>query len=172
MTDGEERRRQWKALVAEHDLHRRFAATLNNEVWDALVEGEPDAGSPMVERERVVYAAHASAYHWFVAGGPANHARAEHLIARAAVQVGFPRLGLRHAERCLEWCETHRDAVEDWDVAFAYEALARAHAALGSDEDARKLHAQAKALGEAVTDADDRDVFLAELERGPWFGVV
>jgi len=83
----------------------------------------------MAEREHLVYAAHASAYHCFEADGPANHAHAEHLIARATIQAGFPRIGLHHAERCLEWCEQHRDAVEDWDVAFAYEALARGHAA-------------------------------------------
>lgn len=92
MTDHDGPRRQWESLVTGHDLHRRFGAALDNKVWNALAEGAPDADSPMPERERLVYAAHASAYHWFEAGGPANHARAEHLIARAAMRAGFPRL--------------------------------------------------------------------------------
>lgn len=171
MSDRAERRRQWDALVAEHDLHRRFAAALNNEVWKSLVAGEPNADSPMIERERLVYAAHASAHHWFEAGGPENHARAEHLIARAAVQAGFPRLALRHAERCLEWCEQHPGVMEDWDAAFAHEAIARAHAALG-DADAARRHREISArLGEAISDDDDREVFVVELRRGPWFGM-
>jgi hypothetical protein len=37
--------------------------------------------------------------------------------------------------------------------------------------EARKVRAQAKALGDAIAEEGDRTVFLTELERGPWFGV-
>ncbi len=155
------------------DLHRRFGVEGNNETWRLLDEGPPGPDSPPEERARFLYRAYASAYHWMEtpSGTAANRARGEHLIARAAIAVGIPDVGLRHAERCLELCGEHTDLVEDWDVAFAEEAIARAHAAAGNAEAAGEHHAKASALGAAISDGDDRDVFLAELARGPWFGL-
>ena len=155
------------------DLHRRFGLEANNETWRLLDEGPPGPESSPDERARFLYRAYASAYHWMetAAGNGANWARGEHLIARAAVSVGLADVGLRHAERCLQLCEEHGELVEDWDLAFAEEAIARAHAGRGDTEAARKHHEKASARGAAIADDDDREVFLAELARGPWFGL-
>ena len=56
-----------------------------------------------------------------------------------------------HAQRCLAICEQH--AVGDWDLAFAYEALARAHALAGEvDESSRFVE-----LARGVEIAEDED---------------
>ena len=159
-------------MVEERDLHRWFGVQLNNGVWDQLVTGRPGPDSPLEEREQFLYAAYASAYHWINAGTVANRARGEHLIARTAIAVGMYEEGLRHALRCLELCEQHPDEVEDWDLAFASEAVARATAGLGDATRAKELHERAVMAGEAIADEVDRQVFTEELARGPWFGVV
>lgn len=156
------------------DLHRRFGVEANNETWRLLDEGPPGPEAPREERDRFLYRAVASAYHWMETptATAANSARGEHLIARAAVAVGLGEMALHHAMRCLELCELNPDVVEDWDSAFAEEAIARSFALLGDREAAVEHHARASALGAAISESDDREVFLTELERAPWFGVV
>jgi hypothetical protein len=61
-----------------------------------------------------------------------------------------------HAGRCLDWCE--RAGLGDWDLAYAYEALARAHALAGSVE-AAAWKAKARAAGDAIADPEDREHF-------------
>jgi len=154
------------------DVHRRFGVDLNNSVWEGLDALRPGPSDPLAERERFLYSAYASAYHWMETptATAANRARAEHLIARAAVAAGFPEIGLGHANRCLDLCETNLSEVEDWDLAFAHEAMARAAAAVGDEVLAREHFKIAEERGRAVEEEGDRNVFLDELKRGPWFG--
>ena len=53
--------------------------------------------------------------------------------------------------------------IEDWDLPFAYEALARAHAVAGDAEEADRLRLLAEAAAEKVEDANDRALVLADL---------
>ena len=76
-----------------------------------------------------------------------------------------------HARRCLALTETFAAEMKDFDVAYAYEAVARAEA-LGEDsEPARRYLHLAEAQGARIADEEDRTIFLADLQRGPWFGV-
>jgi hypothetical protein len=155
----------------ERELHRRLGVDLNNATWDALDAGSVNADSPALDRERLLYGAYASAYHWLRAGTPIHHARAEHLIARGALRVGRPEVALHHARRSLELVEAHPDLAEPFDPAFALEGLARALAATGDVDGGRGAVARAEAAAEAIADAEDRAVVEAELERGEWFGL-
>lgn len=158
-------------MVDERDVHRWFAVHLNNRTWGALDAGEVDAGAPAHRRDDLLYGAYASAYHWLQVGTPIHQARAEHLVARTALRVGRAEVAVNHARRCLELVEGHPDLAEDWDAAFAHEAMARALAATGDVEGARRHLAEAERRGGAIADAEDRDVFLGELGRGEWFGL-
>jgi hypothetical protein len=142
--------------VAERDLHRWFGVQLNNDTWDLLDQIGP--ASPRVDRERLLYAAYASTYHWLEAGNVANHARGEHLIASVAVRIGDAVLALRHARRCAELVREHPDAVADWDRPLAEEVLARAYAANGAAEEARRHWARAGELAALVADPQERAV--------------
>jgi hypothetical protein len=168
----------WHALVQgvghrrveERDMHRWFAVEFNNEVWDLLDAGT-GASSPEADRDLVLYGAYASARHWAECGGPAQQARAEHLVARAELAVGDPAVARRHAQRCLDLVLAHPDAVSDWDEPFAHEALARALAGTGDVDEARRHRELAVRLTQQVADPLDRDVLEAALARGPWFGL-
>lgn len=150
---------------------RRFGVDLNNEVWARLDAGDVTEDSPIEDRERLLYAAYASTHHWIRAGTVANQARGEHLISRVAARVGEPQVALRHAQRCLELVTANPDATEDWDLAFALEALARAQAACGDQPEARETLERARSATAAVTDLEDRKILERELARSPWFGL-
>ena len=159
-------------MVEERDLHRWFGVQLNNGIWDSIEDEALGPDTPASDRDRLLYSAYASAYHWINAGTVANRARGEHLISRMAARLGEGEIALRHARRCLELIEEHRDAMEDWDEPFAHEALARGYAAVGDMDTAARHRALAVEQTAAVADEGDRDVLEGELARGPWFGLL
>ncbi len=160
-----------RTMIEEGDLHRFFGVTLNNSTWARFDAGVPNAGSEPRDREDLLYGAYASAYHWLQVGSPINQARAEHLIARAAIRVGRPELGLHHATRCLELVSAHPDLAEEWDLGFAHEAIARSHAALGNPDLAGEHRGKVREIISGMTDEDDRAILRGELANGEWFGV-
>ena len=141
--------------------HRRFAVELFNRSWDLLEQ--PDR-SPDDDAE-LLAAAFGSAYHWGRVGTAENRALADHQIAKAASGAGQPALALHYARRALEAIELGR--LGDWQVAAAYEGMARASAAAG-DVAGRDYWVQrcTVALG-AVPDAADRSVVAEQLLNLP-----
>ena len=113
----------------------------------------------------MLHAAHASRHHWAQVGAPENLARGEWQVARVycVLQRGEP--ALYHARRCLELCQEH--GIGDWDLAFAYEALARASAVAGDAPGRDRYLAEARAAGEAIRDAEDREQLEKDLATIP-----
>ena len=139
--------------------HRQLGVDLFNEVWRLLETREDD--------ERMVHAAHASAYHWSLAPEclPANRARSEWQCSRVYAVLGRAEPALHHAQRCLGVCDEH--GIGGFDLAYAYEALARASAVAGAREEAFRHEQLARRAAEAVEDADDREHVLEDLETLP-----
>jgi hypothetical protein len=61
--------------------------------------------------------------------------------------------------------------MQDFDVAFAYEGVARALALAGDSDESARYFALAEQAGEAIADTEDRELFLAELGGGSWSSV-
>lgn len=141
---------------------RQLGVDLYNDVWRLL---EKPARTPE-EDDELLHQAHASAYHWLKAPErePKNRARSEWLCSRVYAVLGRPEPALRHATRCLEITERYADNVEDWELPFAYEALARAHGVAGNDEESRRFADLARDGAEAVADPEDREHLDAELK--------
>jgi hypothetical protein len=70
--------------------------------------------------------------------------------------LGRSEPAIWHANRCLEHCE--QNGIGDWDLAYAYEALARAHA-LAGDGEAAHWKSRAREAGDAIADPEDREHF-------------
>ena len=111
----------------------------------------------------MLHAAHASRYHWIRAGTRVNAARGEWQCSRVYAVLGRPEPSLHHARRCLELCESVVDDLDEFDLPFAYEALARAHAVAGDEAEARHWIARARAAGDGISDEDDRALLEADL---------
>jgi len=130
--------------------HRRLGVDLFNEVWRLIESREDD--------DRMLHAAHASRFHWGEAPEckPENLARGEWQVSRVYAVLGRGEPAIWHARRCLDHCERAR--IGDWDLAYAYEALARAHAVRGHDE-AAEWKTKAREAGDAIADPEDREHF-------------
>ena len=142
--------------------HRQLAVDLYNHAW-SLLRKETRTRE---EEDEMVDAAHASSYHWRRVGTAKNRVRSEWQISRAYAVAGRAEPALHHARRCVELAEAAED-LDDFDLPYAYEALARAHAVAGDDDEARSWAAQARAAGAQIEDADDRQMFEADVEDLP-----
>jgi tetratricopeptide (TPR) repeat protein len=142
---------------------RLLAAQLFNETW-RLLELE---GRSRDDDDRMIHTAHASRYHWGQVPGvtPAHLARGEWQISRVYAVLGRPEPALHHARRVLDLCQ--ENGIGDWDLAFAYEALARAHAVAGDTAQARHHTDQALAAAHDIAEDDERALVLADLETIP-----
>jgi hypothetical protein len=152
---------------SEAEAHLFFAKRYNGMTWDLL--NQPNRRPE--ENELLLDYAHASQAHWRVAGTGVNQQRGEWLIARAWSVIGDGEQALRHARRTAELTETHRAEMEDFDIAFAHEGLARALALCGQADEAQKYIALAQKAGEAITDAEDRQIFFDSFNGGNWNGL-
>jgi DNA-binding transcriptional MerR regulator len=140
-----------------------LAAQLFNETW-RLMEMEERTRQ---DDDRMIHMAHASRYHWgqVPTATPANMARGEWQVSRVYAVLGRAEPAQHHARRVLDICQ--ENSIGDWDLAFAYEALARAHAVAGDADRAREYTDQALAAAEDIAEDGEREMVLADLETIP-----
>jgi hypothetical protein len=151
-------RRDRPALSVDHTA---LAKELNRAVWDALAsDRDPGNDAAMAD------AAHASLHHWRVAGGPLEEARGEWLVSHVYAVLGRGEPARHHARRSYDLCVAH--GFGDFDLAYAYEGMARALTAAG--ESAEPWKARAAEAGAAIADDEDRTLFLDDLAAEPWYG--
>ena len=139
------------------EWHRKMAIGLFNTVWNLL---DSKDRSPE-DDDRMLHAAHASRFHWGEIGTPLEFERGEWQISRVYSVLERPEAALHHAMRCLEICQAN--GITDFDIAFAYEALARAYAVAGDATESGKYVALGQRAGEQIDDEENRDYFLSEL---------
>ena len=142
---------------------RRLAAALFNATW-TLIEKEDRSTA---EDDQMLHMAHASRHHWGRVEGvtPAHLGRGEWQCSRVYAVLGRAEPCLHHANRYLDLCNEH--GIADWDIAFAYEALARGYAVAGDANQARAYTEKALAAAEDIVEDDDRELVLSDLESIP-----
>lgn len=147
----------------DHALHRALGVEANNAAFALLgrVDRTPEDDDHMVDT------AHAAAYHWAKVGTAVNDARANYLCARVYAYVGRGEPALHHARRCLAIVEAN--GMGDFDLAYAHEGMARALAADGRVDEARRHLEQAQAV--AIAESEDREIFDGDVADGPWYGL-
>ncbi|MEZ5215856.1 MAG: SRPBCC domain-containing protein [Ilumatobacteraceae bacterium] len=145
--------------------HRERGIELYNETWRYL--GMEDRGEE--DGELMLRCAFASAYHWSQAEGRTlvNDVRSDWQLARVLTVLGRTTEALRYASRCLDG--TRRAELQDFDLAYAHEAMARALACAGRDDEARAELAVARAV--TIADEQDLEILNGDLDAGPWFGL-
>lgn len=150
-------------LTAEE--HRTRGIEIFNDTWRYI--DMPDRSAE--DDETMIRAAYASAYHWSLAARRtiANSARSEWQLSRVHVLAGRGETALHHAKRCMAACV--EGGLVDFDLGYAHEATARALALLGRIDEARvELDA---ARSTEVVDPQDREIYEADLQAEPWFGL-
>lgn len=140
---------------------RWFAVECNNLTWDLASKD----GRTEQDTQKMLYAAYAAAFHWSTVGQLVNNARADATLAHALALAGQGEQAMFYARRCLEYFE--KQPATDWDYAFALAEVALAAYVQGNASLHREYYAKARESGEAISDPEDRRIFMAELLRIP-----
>ena len=156
-----------KKSYSLEEAHLHFAKSLNGKTWELLQK----PGRSKSEDELMLYAALASCYHWLIAGTGVNHQRGEWLISHVYVELGLTHAALSHASRCLELTSEFNALMKDFDLAYAYEGVARANALAGNRDEALKFIRLAEEAGRGISDEEDRSIFLGDFNGGNWHGL-
>jgi len=139
------------------EVHEQFAKQLFNLVWDLLDKEDRTAE----DNDRMIHAAHASRFHWGEVGAALEFARGEWQVSRVYSVLGMPEGAIYHGERSLALCEAN--GIGNFDLAFAYEALARGHAVAGDGARSQDYLGLAKKAAEEIEDEGNREYFHSEL---------
>ncbi len=108
---------------------RNIAAKSFNATWD-LIDKKDRTKEDEVE---MVKLAHKSLHYWKLAGGTElNFTRGEWMLSHMYSILGIGEAALYHAQRCFDM--TMENKYGDFDLVFAYEAMAYAHKVLGNEE--------------------------------------
>jgi len=156
-------RQRLQSLIDEKEStmtdHRTLGVDLFNKTWTLM---EKPTRTPE-EDDEMIHCAHASGYHWQQVGTRANRARSEWQCSRVHAILGQSEQALYHARRCHDITAANEDgSMEDWDLAGAYEALARAHLTAGHREEAAHWAQLGRATTAALADEEERKVFEAD----------
>jgi len=139
------------------ELHKKLGISLFNKVWDLIDKKDRSEE----DTELMINAAHASLYHWMQVGELVNFARGEWQVSRVYSLAGRAEPALHHAANSLRICL--QNSIGDFDLAFAYESLARAYALAGNKPKSRENVDLALAASGCIKKKEDKDYFLNEL---------
>ena len=151
------------AYSLDREAHRRLAVDLFNDTWRLMGRTDRTAA----DDDLMVHTAHASAYHWMQVGTIVHRVRSEWQCSRMYTVLGRAEPALVHARRALELCEQTGTEMEDWDLPFCYEAMARSHAVAGDLEEARRWIERGRDAAASIADDDDRELVLKDLATVP-----
>lgn len=149
------------------EAHKHFAKSINGRVWELLEKTDRS----QAENHEMLYAAHACTYHWKFVGTAVHQQRGEWLISRVHVVLGHALEALRHAERCFELTKSNKELMKDFDIAYAFESLARAHAMIGDHKMAEEFLSLAEQAGSAIANEEDKSIFMRDFDGGNWYGL-
>jgi DNA-binding transcriptional MerR regulator len=147
--------------VLDEATHRRLGINLFNHTW-TLIE---TADRTPAQIDEMIHCAHASRYHWSLAGTAANLARGEWQCSRVYSVLGRAEPALWHARRCVEICD--ENGIRDFDIAAAYEAMARALAVSGDLVAARDWAARARVAADEIANPADREPIDGDIATLP-----
>lgn len=145
--------------MTREEFHKKIAIETNNGIWPILDKEKPS----QEELEEALHMAHTSMYHWSKVGKPINKARAEYMISRVSSAMARGEPALFHGKRCLEI--TEETGIADFDLAFAYEAIARAYAVYSDSKNCEYYKKLAQKAVDEVKGEEDRKICQGELDK-------
>lgn len=144
--------------------HRKMAVDLFNNTWNYL--DRKDLTDE--EKDSMVNSSHASRYHWGVRvvnawdATPINLGRGDWQLSRVYAAIGDGNRAIYYGKSYLAICE--KEGIRDWDLAYAYEALARGYAVKGDDKNKEKYLKLAKKAMIEVKDKETREMIEGDLK--------
>lgn len=144
--------------LTEQEWHKKQAIVNFNLTWDLIDKKDRTAEDDLL----MIHAAHASRFHWGVVGTPIEFARGEWQVSRVYSLLNMAESALYHGELSLKYCTDN--AISGFDLAFGYEAVARAYMIAGKRDRMDEYMKLAREAADLIEDEQDRNYFLSELE--------
>lgn len=139
------------------EWHRKQAVQNFNQTWDLIDKNDRTEADNL----KMIHMAHASRYHWGEIGTPLQFARGEWQVSRVYSLLGMFESALYHGKCSLDFCLNNN--IGDFDLAFGYEAVARAYM-VGRNQESMKNYLQlAKKAAAQIAEKNNRDYFVSEL---------
>jgi hypothetical protein len=145
-------------LTEDQLNHKKMGIEYFNYTWGLIDKNK----RTQQEVDEMIHAAHSSRFHWGKLNQPINNERGEWQISRVYSILNRFEPALYHAERCLDICL--KSKIGDFDLAFAYEAIARAYAINNDKVNKEKYLKLAKEAGDKIAKKEDKDYFFSELK--------
>lgn len=142
----------------EQKFHHFFAVEYNQKTWQL----HDKQNRTEAENRLMLEYAFTSLSHWRKCGNHVHEQRGEWLVSRVYALIGDVQNCLLHAEICAEL--THKYDQIDFDKAYSFEALYRAHIVAGHSEKATEYYNQAIQCAELISKEEDKTLFLADLK--------
>ena len=119
---------------------------------------------------RMINYSKASLYHWRKSYiyELVNEQRGQYILSHVYAVLGKEEEALSYARETLSL--TKKQDLKDFDLAYSYEALARANAAAGNKKECTKWLEKAQEAGTHIQAEEDKKYFVTDLESAPWFG--
>ncbi|MHA1125794.1 MAG: hypothetical protein ACTSO7_05395 [Candidatus Heimdallarchaeota archaeon] len=148
-----------KELSEEEKMHKKLAINLFNATWGLMDKKD----RTKEEDDEMIHSAHASRFHWGKVGNHIHFERGEWQISRVYSVLKMVEPAIYHGQRCLDICLENK--IGDFDIAFAYESLARAYAIKDEKDKVGEYKKLAKEAGEKIAKKEDKDYFFGELNN-------
>lgn len=139
------------------EWHRKQAVDNFNKTWD-LIEKKDRTKDDNLE---MIHTAHASRFHWGQIGEPLHFARGEWQLSRVYAILNMSESAMFHGKRSLELCLEH--SIADFDLAFAYEAVARAYLVKEDEASMEEFYNLALQAAQQILKKEDKEYFISEL---------
>ena len=138
---------------------------MNIQTWNLLDKKDRSEQDDL----RMVIFAKSSLYHWKKSPKfqPVNEQRGEWMISHVYAVLGKSEKALAHAKKTMGLTEKH--GFKDFDLAYAYESMARGYAASGKKKKCRDYWQKARNVGDLILDEKDKEIFKGDLKAEPWF---
>ena len=159
-----------KISDADKEAHRKTGIKFFNDTWTYIEK----KNRTKEDDELMLSYAHASRVHWILSDCPkVNVQRGYWIVSRVNAILNRPEEALRYAKLTLDLTEepSETNGFQEFDVAYANEAMARSYAIAGDKENFEMYHALAVEAGEKQTDKHDKDYWDKDFANEPWNGM-
>jgi hypothetical protein len=141
------------------EFQKKQAIDCFNKTWD-LIDKSDRTDEETLE---MIHCAHASRFLWGQVGEPLHFERGEWQISKVYYLTGNGERALYHGLKCLEVCEENN--IKDFDITFAYEAVANAYKLLNNADKLNEYKKFAYDSLEGIEDKGNKDYAESELNK-------
>ena len=147
-----------KENLTGFEWHKKEAIENFNSTWD-LIDKEHRTHDETID---MLHRAHASRYHWGQIGTALEWLRGEWQISRVYSLAGMAESAILHGKESLKLCR--ENDIGDFDLAFAYEAIARAYNLIKDTENVEHYLKKAHEAAVSIEKPEDREYLISELQ--------